>query len=117
MFDIVKGGSSTLLAELTFRHTFYLVRDVHVADIRVAWLVYLVCLRSHVLRAYFNLESKQAISVTPFGRRPNNNDSVNSKRAHAPLPGICHLFGSGGGEFVRKPLPEAGEFVNSSRSS
>ena len=82
----------------------------------------LACLRSHVLRAYFNFESKQAISVTLFGRRPNNNDSVNSTRAHAPPtppppPGICHLFGPGGGEFVRKSLPEAGEFVNSSRSS
>ena len=24
------------------------------------------------------------------------------------LSGICHLFGPGGGEFVRKPLPESG---------
>ena len=92
MFEIVKGRSSTLLAELTFRHTFYLVRDVHVVDIRVAWLVYLACLRSHVLRAYFNFESKQAISVTLFGRRPNNNDSVNSKRAHAPPPRAFVIF-------------------------
>ena len=86
VFDILKGGSSTLLAELTFRHTVYLVQDVHVVDIRVAWLVYLACLRPHVLRAYFNFESKQAISVTLFGRRPNNNDSGNSKCAHAPPP-------------------------------
>ena len=42
-------------------------------NIRVAWLVYLVCLRSHVLRAYCNFESKQANSITLFGRRPNNN--------------------------------------------
>ena len=34
------------------------------ADIRVAWLVYLACLRSHVLRAYCNFESKQANSIT-----------------------------------------------------
>ena len=31
-------------------------------------------------------------------------------------PGICHLVGPGGGEFVRKPLPRGGPFVNSSRS-
>ena len=41
------------------------------ADIRVAWLVYLACLRSHILRAYCNLESKQASSISLFGRRPN----------------------------------------------
>ena len=63
-------GSSTI-AEVSFRHAFYLVRDVRVADIRVAWLVYLACLRSHILRAYCNFESKQANSITPFGRRPN----------------------------------------------
>ena len=38
---------------------------------RVAWLVYLACLRSHVLCAYCNFESKQAISITLFGRHPN----------------------------------------------
>ena len=32
----------------------------------------LVCLRSHVLRAYCNFESKQTISSTLFGRRSNN---------------------------------------------
>ena len=42
-------------------------------DIRVAWLAYLACLLSHVLRAYCNFESKQAISISLFGRRPNNN--------------------------------------------
>ena len=46
--------------------------DSALADIRVAWLVYLVCLRLHVLRAYCNFESKQANSITLFGRRPNN---------------------------------------------
>ena len=30
------------------------------ADIHVAWLVYLACSRSHVLRAHCNFESKQA---------------------------------------------------------
>ena len=33
------------------------------------------CLRSHVLRARCNFESKQAISITLLGRRPNNNIS------------------------------------------
>ena len=42
------------------------------ADIRVAWLVYLAYLRSHLLRAYCNFESKQANSITLFGRRPYN---------------------------------------------
>ena len=41
VFEIVKVGSSTLLAELSFWYAFYLVQDVHVADIRVAWLVYI----------------------------------------------------------------------------
>ena len=41
--------------------------------IHVNWLVYLACLLSHVLRAYCNFESKQAISISLFGRRPNNN--------------------------------------------
>ena len=41
------------------------------ADIRVAWLVSLACLRSDVLRAFCNFESKQAISITLSGRRPN----------------------------------------------
>ena len=31
--------------------------------------------------------------------------------------GICNLVGPGGGEFVRKPLPWAGAFVDSSGSS
>ena len=38
------------------------------ADIRVSWLVCLACLRSHVLRAYCNFESKQANSITLFGQ-------------------------------------------------
>ena len=33
-------GSSTMRAELSFRHAFYFVRDVRVADIPVAWLAY-----------------------------------------------------------------------------
>ena len=43
------------------------------ADIRLAWLVLNSCLRSHVLRAYCNFESKQVNLITLFGRRPNNN--------------------------------------------
>ena len=55
--------------KLSFRHTF--VRVVRVADIHVAWLVYLAYLSSHVLRAYCNFESKHAISKTLLGRCPN----------------------------------------------
>ena len=36
------------------------------SHIHVAWLVYLACLRSHVLPAYCNFKSKQAISITLF---------------------------------------------------
>ena len=42
------------------------------ADIRFAWLVYLSCFRWHVLRAYCTFTSKQAVSITLFGPRPNN---------------------------------------------
>ena len=38
----------------------------------LAWLAYLACLRSHVLRVYCNFESKQAISITLFGRCAKN---------------------------------------------
>ena len=40
VFDAVKVGSNTLLAELSFRHAFYVARVVRVAGIRAAWLVY-----------------------------------------------------------------------------
>ena len=42
--------------------------------------VYLACLPSHVLRAYCNFESKQANSITLFGRRPNKKESLNTSR-------------------------------------
>ena len=41
VFEIFKVGSITLLAELSFRHAFYLVLVFPVADIRVAWFIYL----------------------------------------------------------------------------
>ena len=47
-------------------------------DIRFAWVFYLACLHSHVLRAYYNFESKREISITLFGRRPNKKTYVNS---------------------------------------
>ena len=40
VFEIVQVGSSTLLAELSFRHAFSAVRVVLVADVHFAWLVY-----------------------------------------------------------------------------
>ena len=45
----------------------------HAADTRAALLVHLACLRLHVLRANCNFESKQAISITLFGRSQTNN--------------------------------------------
>ena len=67
VFEIVKLVSRTLLAELSFRHCFYLVRVVRVEDIRVAWLVYLDSLRSNVLRAYCNFESKKRSRLRYLG--------------------------------------------------
>ena len=61
-----------MLAELTFQHASYLVQDVRMADICLASPFYLPCLRYHVLRAYCKFASKQAISITLFGARPNN---------------------------------------------
>ena len=74
VFQIVKVGSSTLLAELSFRHAFYLVRVVRVVDIRVAWLVY--------FRTYsvpISTFSKQAISKTLFGQRQNKKQAAGEK--------------------------------------
>ena len=42
--------------------------------------VYLACLPSHVLCAYCNFESKQANSITLFGRGPNKKESLNTAR-------------------------------------
>ena len=42
--------------------------------------VYLACLPSHVLRAYCTFESKQANSITLFGRPPNKKESLNTSR-------------------------------------
>ena len=69
-------GSSALLTELSFRRAFYLVRVVCGADFGVAWPVYLACLLSHVLRAYCNFESKQAVSITLIGRRLNKKSLI-----------------------------------------
>ena len=64
-----KQKKNKTLWELSFRHAFYLIRVVRVADTSRSRR--LACLRSHVLRAYRNFESKQAISITLFGRRPS----------------------------------------------
>ena len=46
----------------------------------------LACLLSHVLRAYCNFESKQTISSTLFGRRPNNEfPSIFTKKVEMPI--------------------------------
>ena len=36
----------------------------------------LACLHLHVFHAYCNFESKQANSITLFGRRPNNKEEL-----------------------------------------
>ena len=48
------------------------LNDVCMADIRLASLVYLRCLRLQVLGAYCTFASKQAVPITLFGPRPNN---------------------------------------------
>ena len=45
---------------------YAVLNDVRMADIRLASLVYLECLRYHVLRAYFTFASNQAVSITLF---------------------------------------------------
>ena len=94
--EIRAGYETTPTAQATFEeqfpdvcldwHDIYKFEDKccvvthRAADIRVAWLVYLACLRSHVLRANCNFESKQANSITLFGRRPNEKESLNTAR-------------------------------------
>ena len=57
---------------------YVVLNDVRMADIRLASLVYLPCLRQHILRAYCTFASKQAVSITLFGPRPNNNNNNNN---------------------------------------
>ena len=40
------------------------------------YLRHLACLHLHVFRAYCNFKSKQANSITLFGRRPNNKEEL-----------------------------------------
>ena len=72
-WDRISAIKCRVLAELSFLHVSYIVQDVRMADIRLASLVYLRCLRWHVLRAYCTFASKQAVSITLFGPRPNKN--------------------------------------------
>ena len=72
-----------MLAELSFLHASYLVQDVRMADIRLASLVYSPCLRLHVLRAYCTFGSKQAVPITLFGPRPNNEGSEKNVNEYA----------------------------------
>ena len=68
-------GSNTVLAELSFRHAFYIVLVVRVVDIRLAWLVYF---RTYSV-PFLNFGSKQAITKTLFGRRPNQKQAASEK--------------------------------------
>ena len=83
------------------------------ADIFVAWLVYFACLRSHVLRAYCNFESKQANSITLFGRRPNNKPYIRFSRGHAlSLETICPTLKN----FIYLRKHERGKFLTYAQS-
>ena len=64
-----KVGSSSLLAERALFLACFLPCTSRSRGKHSRRLVYL---RSHVLHAYCNFESKQTISSTLFGRRPNN---------------------------------------------
>ena len=65
VFEIVKVGSSMYPVSRAFFPVSFLscMRHSH----------RLACLHSHVSCSYCNFESKQAISITLFGRRANNN--------------------------------------------
>ena len=67
---------------------YVVLNDVRMADIRLASLVYLRCLRLQVLRAYCTFASKQAVSITLFGPCPNN--KTFSLRATTALPKLLN---------------------------
>ena len=67
---------------------YVVLNDVRMADIRLASLVYLRCLRLQVLRAYCTFASKQAVSITLFGPCPNN--KTFSWRATTALPKLLN---------------------------
>ena len=71
VFENVKVGSSCLLGDFFFPACFLPCASRS----RGRHSRRLARLRLHVLRAYCNFESKQAISITLFGRRPNNNNN------------------------------------------
>ena len=59
------------------------------------WLVYLACLRSHVLRAYRNFESKTSDLDTLFGRHPNNKvQTLTTKDCKGPQTNMPQNVGS-----------------------
>ena len=70
VFEIVKVGSSMYPVSRAFFPVCFLscTRHSHGRHSRC-----LACLHSHILHAYCNFESKQAILITLFGRHANNN--------------------------------------------
>ena len=58
---------------MIMENNYVVLNGICMADIRLALLVYLHCLRLQVLRAYCIFASKQAISITLFGPRPKKN--------------------------------------------
>ena len=59
--------------------------NLQVLVFRFASLVYLRCLRKHVLRAYCTFASKQAVAITLFGPRPNKKPLVTRQRTNNKL--------------------------------
>ena len=66
VFEIVKVGSNLYPVSRAFFPVCFLSCTRHSRR--------LACLHSHVLHAYCNFESKQAIFITLFERRANNNE-------------------------------------------
>ena len=62
-----KSGIKYPATELSFPHASYLVQDVRMADIRLASLVNLPCLRQLVLHAYSTFASKQPFRLLYLG--------------------------------------------------
>ena len=70
VFEIVKVGSSMYAVSRAFFPVCFFSYTRHSYGRHSCCLA---CLHSHILRAYCNFESKQAIFITLFGRHANNN--------------------------------------------
>ena len=83
-----------MLADLSFPHVSYLVQDVRMADISLASLVYLPCLRQRVLPAYCTFASKDKKSKDLMHQSIPAAPSPPATAGHLPalsVPGVGHL--------------------------